>query len=261
MYKIKRDLSPLIVTDLFEQRNEQHYDLRSNSQFTIPPIRTLYHGSEGNEWKILCETYVYDFMRFWFDDFMILCMVFMFKNIQFSFISKFASWCQLASIYVYVYVYIYVYIYIYIYIYIHIYIYIYIYVCICICIYIYIYIFIYIYIYVYVCIYIYIHIYIATLYASIYENVTKYKWNDDTFKISLYFDSYKSSTDWQWNEKCKNYIQLDQLKKIKRTKSRLKRNIKLLYIYIYEQETSVCMCYTVIKTKNTKFVWGIFVFF
>ena len=25
--------------------------------------------------------------------------------------------------------------------------------------------------------------------------------------------------DWQWNEKCKNYIQLDQLKKIKRTKS------------------------------------------
>ena len=30
------------------------------------------------------------------------------------------------------------------------------------------------------------------------------------------------------NNKYKNYIQLDQLKKIKRTKSRLKRNIKML---------------------------------
>ena len=47
MYKIKNDLSPLIVTELFEQRNEQHYDLRKNSQFTIPPIRTVYHGSES----------------------------------------------------------------------------------------------------------------------------------------------------------------------------------------------------------------------
>ena len=37
----------LIVTELFKQRNEQHYDLRKNSQFTIPPIRTVYHGSES----------------------------------------------------------------------------------------------------------------------------------------------------------------------------------------------------------------------
>ena len=47
MYKIKNDLSPLIVTELFEQINEQHYRLRKNSQFTIPPIRTAYHGSES----------------------------------------------------------------------------------------------------------------------------------------------------------------------------------------------------------------------
>ena len=47
MYKIKDDLSPLIVTELFKQRNEQHYDLRKNSQFTIPPVRTLYHGWEN----------------------------------------------------------------------------------------------------------------------------------------------------------------------------------------------------------------------
>ena len=46
-YKIKNDLSPVIVTELFEQRNEQHYDLRKNSQFTINPIRTVYHGSKS----------------------------------------------------------------------------------------------------------------------------------------------------------------------------------------------------------------------
>ena len=47
MYKIKNDLSPLIVTELFEQRTEQHCDLRKSSQFTIPPIRTWYHGLES----------------------------------------------------------------------------------------------------------------------------------------------------------------------------------------------------------------------
>ena len=47
MYKIKNDLSPLIFTELFEQRNEQHYVLRMNSQFTKPPVRTVYHGSES----------------------------------------------------------------------------------------------------------------------------------------------------------------------------------------------------------------------
>ena len=42
MYKIKNGLSPLIVTELFEQRNEQHYNPRNNSQFTILSIRTMF---------------------------------------------------------------------------------------------------------------------------------------------------------------------------------------------------------------------------
>ena len=54
------------------------------------------------------------------------------------------------------------------------------------------------------------------------------KLNNETFKTQLYFDSYKSSTYWQWNKTCKNYIQLYQLKKIKRAKSRLKIKIKML---------------------------------
>ena len=48
------------------------------------------------------------------------------------------------------------------------------------------------------------------------------------YKIQSYFDSCKSSADWQWNEKCTNYTELDQLKKTKQTKSRLKIKIKML---------------------------------
>ena len=47
IYKVKNDLSSLIVTELFEQRNGQHHDLRKDSQFTLPPVRTVYHGSES----------------------------------------------------------------------------------------------------------------------------------------------------------------------------------------------------------------------
>ena len=61
-----------------------------------------------------------------------------------------------------------------------------------------------------------------------FVNVRKNKVNDKTFKTKLYFNSYKSSTDCQRNKKCKNYIQPDQLKTIKRTKNGLKRNIKML---------------------------------
>ena len=88
--------------------------------------------------------------------------------------------------------------------------------------------------------------YIVTLYAFLLVNVAKYQFNDKAFKIQLYFDSYKSSTDWRWNEKCKSYIQLDQLKKIKRTKSRQKRNIKML------QNRSEKIPYVQVKQKNAK---------
>ena len=35
------------MTELFKQRNEQHYELRNNTQFTIPPVTTIYYGSES----------------------------------------------------------------------------------------------------------------------------------------------------------------------------------------------------------------------
>ena len=47
MYKIKNNLSPPIIADLFEQRNEQHYNLRNWAQFSLPAIRTVYQESES----------------------------------------------------------------------------------------------------------------------------------------------------------------------------------------------------------------------
>ena len=38
-------MTPLFVTELLK-KNEQHYELRTSSQFTILPIRTVYHESE-----------------------------------------------------------------------------------------------------------------------------------------------------------------------------------------------------------------------
>ena len=46
------------------------------------------------------------------------------------------------------------------------------------------------------------------LYTSLFEDVTK------TRHFKNFISSfYKSFTDWQWDENCKNYKQLDQLKK------------------------------------------------
>ena len=125
--------------------------------------------------------------------------------------------------------------------------------------YMYKYLFVYIYIYIYIlhlylhlCIYVYLYIFLYIVFilyilcAFFFENVKKYKIHDETFKIQLYFHFYKSSMDWQWNEKCKNYIQLCQLKKIKRAKSRLKRSIKLLL------KRSEKIPYLQVKQKNAK---------
>ena len=47
MYKVSKGFSPPIITGLFKPREEQHYNLRSNAEFTILIIETVYHGSES----------------------------------------------------------------------------------------------------------------------------------------------------------------------------------------------------------------------
>ena len=47
IYKVRKDLSPAIITELFEHKEEHYYNLRNNAGFAIPAIRTVYHGSES----------------------------------------------------------------------------------------------------------------------------------------------------------------------------------------------------------------------
>ena len=40
-------LSPPIVTELFEQKNEYRYNLRHSSRLTTPAVNLVYHGTES----------------------------------------------------------------------------------------------------------------------------------------------------------------------------------------------------------------------
>ena len=46
MFKVFKNLSPPIISDLFEIR-ENNYNLRNYSYFLIPTVKTVYHGSES----------------------------------------------------------------------------------------------------------------------------------------------------------------------------------------------------------------------
>ena len=45
MYKVSKSLSHPIITETIKPRDEQHYNLKNNAEFTVPVIRTAYHGS------------------------------------------------------------------------------------------------------------------------------------------------------------------------------------------------------------------------
>ena len=47
MYKASKGLSLPITTELFEKKNDNQYNLRHNSQFTIPDVNSVYHGTES----------------------------------------------------------------------------------------------------------------------------------------------------------------------------------------------------------------------
>ena len=47
MYKANKCLSPPIITEQFEKKNERQYNLRHNSQFTIPTVNSVYHETEN----------------------------------------------------------------------------------------------------------------------------------------------------------------------------------------------------------------------
>ena len=44
MYKIINGLLPEIMSEIFQIREESRYNLRYTSQFTIPPLHSVYNG-------------------------------------------------------------------------------------------------------------------------------------------------------------------------------------------------------------------------
>ena len=47
MHKVRKGLSPAVITELFEHKEEHYYNPRNNAEFAIPAIRTVYHGFES----------------------------------------------------------------------------------------------------------------------------------------------------------------------------------------------------------------------
>ena len=47
MFKIKKGLSPEIISDIFTQQTEFCYNLRHQNDFRVPFVRTVKHGSES----------------------------------------------------------------------------------------------------------------------------------------------------------------------------------------------------------------------
>ena len=47
MYKVHRGISLEILHDLFPLRQADQYNLRNRSQFIIPNVKTVNHGSES----------------------------------------------------------------------------------------------------------------------------------------------------------------------------------------------------------------------
>lgn len=47
MYKVASGISPELLNEVFQLRGENHYNLRHTSQFIIPPVNTVFNGSES----------------------------------------------------------------------------------------------------------------------------------------------------------------------------------------------------------------------
>ena len=47
MHKVANGMSPEIMNEIFQLTEKSHYNLRYTSEFIIPPIHSVYHGSES----------------------------------------------------------------------------------------------------------------------------------------------------------------------------------------------------------------------
>ena len=47
MYKVKSEIVPMITANMFTRMPENHYNSRHRSDFIVPFVRTVYHGTES----------------------------------------------------------------------------------------------------------------------------------------------------------------------------------------------------------------------
>ena len=47
MFKVKNSLAPKIINDLFDNDTEDHDNLRHRTEFRIPLVNSVYHGSKS----------------------------------------------------------------------------------------------------------------------------------------------------------------------------------------------------------------------
>ena len=63
MYKVSNELSPPLITDIFKRKNSHPYNLRYNSWFSRPLVKTLFRRTESisylapKMWDIFPATY------------------------------------------------------------------------------------------------------------------------------------------------------------------------------------------------------------
>ena len=63
MYKVSNELSPPLITDISKRKNSHPYNLRYNSRFSRPLVKTLFHWTESMSylapeiWDIFTATY------------------------------------------------------------------------------------------------------------------------------------------------------------------------------------------------------------
>ena len=63
MFKVKKEMSPGIICDIFTYRINSHYNLRHINHFETPFVRTVYNGMESVSylgpkiWDIVPEEY------------------------------------------------------------------------------------------------------------------------------------------------------------------------------------------------------------
>ena len=46
MFRVVKGISPAIVSDIFQQRDESRYNTRKNSYFVLPSVNTVHNGTE-----------------------------------------------------------------------------------------------------------------------------------------------------------------------------------------------------------------------